>query len=78
MTFRADATFAKPEIYEALEERGVDYAIRIPANQSLELEIEDILFRPPGRPPPQAAGALQELPLPGRELEQTATHRRQG
>ena len=51
VTFRADATFAKPEIYEALEERGVDYAIRIPANQSLELEIEDILFRPPGRPP---------------------------
>ena len=24
--------------------------IRIPANKSLELEIEDILFRPPGRP----------------------------
>ena len=50
MTFRADAAFAKPEIYEPLEERGVDYAIRIPANKSLELEIEDILFRPPGRP----------------------------
>ena len=30
--FRADAAFAKPEIYEALEERGVKYAIRIPAN----------------------------------------------
>ena len=38
VTFRADAAFAKPEIYEALEERGVDYAIRIPANKSLELE----------------------------------------
>jgi hypothetical protein len=50
VTFRADAAFGKPEIYEALEERGVDYAIRIPAKQSLELEIEDILFRPPGRP----------------------------
>ena len=50
VTFRADAAFAKPEIYEALEERSVDYAIRIPANKSLELEIEDILFRPPGRP----------------------------
>ena len=45
-----DAAFAKPEIYEALEERGADYAIRIPANKNLELEIEDILFRPPGRP----------------------------
>ena len=28
----------------------MQYAIRIPANKSLELEIEDILFRPPGRP----------------------------
>ncbi len=50
MTFRADAAFAKPEIYEALEQRGVDYVIRMPANKNLELEIEDILFRPPGRP----------------------------
>ena len=45
-----DAAFAKPEIYEFSEERGVQYAIRIPANKSLELAIEDILFRPPGRP----------------------------
>src|SRR5580692_7138995 len=30
--FRADAAFAKPEIYEELEERGVKYAIRLPAN----------------------------------------------
>jgi len=50
VTFRADAAFAKPEIYEALERRGVDYVIRIPAHKNLELEIEDILFRPPGRP----------------------------
>ncbi len=50
ITFRADAAFAKPEIYEATEERGVDYVVRIPANRSLELEIEDILFRPPGGP----------------------------
>jgi len=33
LVFRADAAFAKPEIYEALEERGVKYAIRIPANE---------------------------------------------
>ena len=50
VAFRADAAFAKPEIYDALETRDVDYAIRMPANKSLELEIEDILFRPPGRP----------------------------
>ena len=50
VAFRADAAFAKPEIYDALEKRDVDYVIRIPANKSLELEIEAILFRPPGRP----------------------------
>ena len=50
VTFRADAAFAKPELYDALEGRTADYVIRIPANKNLELEIEDILFRPPGRP----------------------------
>jgi hypothetical protein len=30
VAFRADAAFEKPEIYEAREERGVKYAIRIP------------------------------------------------
>ncbi len=50
VAFRADAAFAKPEIYDTLEQRDVNYAIRIPANKSLELEIEDMLFRPPGRP----------------------------
>ena len=48
--FRADAAFARPAIYEALETRGVGYAIRIPANKNLELAIEDVLFRSPGRP----------------------------
>ena len=50
VAFRADAAFAKPEIYDALEKCDVEYVIRMPANKSLELEIEDILFRPPGRP----------------------------
>ncbi len=50
MGFRADATFAKPEIYEALEERGVNYAIRIPANDNLERDIAELLTRPGGRP----------------------------
>jgi len=47
---RADAAFAKPELYEALEERGVDYAIRIPANGNLERDIAELLPRPVGRP----------------------------
>jgi hypothetical protein len=32
---RADTAVAKPEIYEALEERGVKRTIPIPANDSL-------------------------------------------
>jgi hypothetical protein len=48
--FRADAAFAKPEIYEALEKRGVKYAIRIPVNDSLERDIAELLTRPVGRP----------------------------
>ena len=47
---RADAAFAKPEIDDALEARAVQYAIRMPANKNLEIEIEDLLFRTPGRP----------------------------
>ena len=50
VVFRADAAFAKPEIYEALEERGVKYDIRIPANDSLERDIAELLTRPVGRP----------------------------
>ena len=50
VVFRADAAFAKPEIYEALEERDVKYAIRIPANDSLERDIAELLPRPVGRP----------------------------
>lgn len=33
---RADAAFALPALYEALERRGVRYAIRLPANDVLE------------------------------------------
>jgi hypothetical protein len=48
--FRADAAFAKPKISEALEKRGVKYAIRIPTNDSLERDIAELLTRPVGRP----------------------------
>ena len=50
VVLRADAAFAKPEIDEALEKRGVKYAIRIPANESLEGDIAELLTRPVGRP----------------------------
>jgi len=48
--FRADAAFAKPEIYEYLEEKALLYAIRLPANDVLYDEIKHLLTRPVGRP----------------------------
>ena len=50
VVFRAAAAFAKPEIYEALEERGVKHAIRIPANENLDRDVGELLPRPVGRP----------------------------
>ena len=49
--FRADAAFAKPEVYEYLEERRVLCAIRLPSNEVLQWEIAPLLRRPVGRPP---------------------------
>ena len=50
VAFRGHAAFARPEVYEALEKRGVKYAIRIPANGNLERDIAELLPRPVGRP----------------------------
>jgi hypothetical protein len=50
VTFRGDAAFAKPELYEALEERTVKYAIRLPANDNLQRNITELLTRHVGRP----------------------------
>src|SRR5271169_226940 len=50
VVFRADAAFAKPEIYEALEAREVKYAIHLPANDNLQRNITELLTRPVGRP----------------------------
>ena len=50
VVFRADAAFAKPELYEALEERELKYAIRLPANDHLQRNIAELLTRPVGRP----------------------------
>jgi len=48
--FRGDAAFARPELYDYLEAEGYLYAIRLPANQVLQREIEPLLTRPVGRP----------------------------
>src|SRR5277367_1151362 len=48
--FRADAAFAQPELYEYLEAKGFEYAIRLPGNDALLRDIEPMLTRPVGRP----------------------------
>jgi len=50
VALRADAAFAKPEMDETLEPRGVQYALRIPANERLERHVAERLPRPVGRP----------------------------
>jgi len=50
VVFRADAAFAKPELYDALEERDVKYTIRLPANDKLERYVVELLTRPVRRP----------------------------
>jgi hypothetical protein len=46
LLFRADAAFAKPEIYAYLEAKNIGYAIRLPANEVLQREIAYLLVRP--------------------------------
>ena len=46
LLFRADAAFAKPEIYDYLEARNIGYAIRLGSNQVLQREIAHLLIRP--------------------------------
>ena len=51
LLFRADAAFAKPEVYEYLESRDTGYAMRLPANEVLQRNIRHLLKRLVGRPP---------------------------
>jgi len=50
LLFRADAAFAKPELYEYLESKSIGYAIRLPANEVLQREIAHLLIRPAAWP----------------------------
>ena len=49
--FRADATFATPEVYECVEAEGYKYANRLPANNVLQEHISYLLTRRVGCPP---------------------------
>ncbi len=46
LLFRGDAAFAKPEVYEYLEQEKIGYAIRLSANAVLQREIAHLLVRP--------------------------------
>ena len=50
VVFRGDAAFAKPELYESVEEPEAKYAIRLPANDNLERKVAQLLTRPLGGP----------------------------
>ena len=49
--FRADAAFAIPALFDLLEPKGWDYAIRIKGNPKLYDQIGWLMKRRPGRPP---------------------------
>jgi hypothetical protein len=44
--YRADAAFAKPEVYGYLEQRGIGCSIQLSANEVLQREIEPLLQPP--------------------------------
>jgi len=43
--FRGDAAFAKPEVYEYLEQEKIGYAIRLSAKAVLQGEVAHLLLR---------------------------------
>ena len=45
LLFRRDTAFTKPKLYEYLEQEEVGYAIRIPANQVIQEQIQPLLER---------------------------------
>ena len=54
LLFRADAAFAKPELYDYLETRQISYAIRLTSNDVFQRIIAQLLVRPtewPSRKP---------------------------
>jgi len=46
LLFRGDAAFAKPEVFEYLEQEKIGYVIRLSANAVLQREVAHLLVRP--------------------------------
>ena len=66
--FRADAAFAKPDIYEYLEERRVFYAIRLPSNKVLQYEIAPLADTTCGEAAEASGDPIRRLLVSCREL----------
>ena len=66
--FRADAAFAKPDIYEYLEERRVFYAIRLPSNKVLQYEIAPTADTTCGEAAEASGDPIRRLLVSCREL----------
>ena len=69
VVFRGDATFARPELYEALEERDVNWAIRLRANDHPQRNTRELLTRPVGRPSRKPVFRLKSFLYQARELD---------
>ena len=69
LLFRADAAFAKPEVYEYLESRNTGYAMRLPANEVLQGNIRHLLKRPVGRPPKACPASVPSTQHRGEPVE---------
>ena len=78
VAFRADAAFAKPEIYEALEQRDVGLCHSHAGEQEPGVGHRRHPVSSAGTAELQALGALQEFPLPSEELDHAQTDRGQG
>src|SRR5271169_2886546 len=68
VVFRADAAFAKPELYEALEERKVKYTIRLPAKRQSGAQGCAVAEAASGKAELQAGGSVPELLLSSGQL----------
>ena len=66
--FRGDAAFAKPDVYEYLEEKGFLYAIRLPANEVLQAEIRTPAYPACGPSAPKAYRLVCRFPISSRQL----------
>jgi hypothetical protein len=72
VVFRADAAFAKPELYAALEERDVKYAHPSSCQRQPAAEHYGVVGPAGGTAQLQTGGLVQELSLPGGQLEDAA------